>query len=1199
MTSFRRPFSQFKDKGFALISTIVILSLLTLIALGAISLSVQETKLAGSGKYQTIAETNARLALQMAIAKLQENAGPDQRITATASILEDPSATTTIPNPNWVGVWRSDAYKNDPTTNAQPIIHRSEDTAGSKVGSLIDRRSDGSFIPEEQVLNWLVSSSSTPNPLTDLPSDRKITLVGEGSTNIPEDHIFAERITISNGGIDTGSYAYWVGDEGVKARFDLTKITPSASPPYITTTPEQAGLNIITGFENYETLPSSTFEKIITRNTTDVSGIADLNSTITSRKDHFHDLSFTSLSVLSDTREGKLKRNLTAFLKSSGQSPALLSRSGLADQDPILNNPKLDIVSPKFGLLRKWAQIADSNTNSSIDIIAPKNIDNGTDWGWNKSFHYPGSGIDLSNQDTPPIHPVIIDAGISFGASLEKTTGSTTPGISTYKVNLHYFPRIALYNPYNVKLNAEKYVVQLKMPHRFFVNIIVPGEQSKRIQLLESYHEGYVGENLPHRPHFSIPSTAFEPGEALLFTADPSGAANGSKFWGEPNTSMANSLDNFALSSNQPAPLIANFYVKTRATVEIPDSKFQNAAYQMEMKKEGSASIGYKHYFYKLYQHKGSDNTVDNVRSNPTSFPPLQFFNQSENGTAGSDAPWFVQIPASNSSPLREITRPVTAYYRFKWGHRFQWMDDTIENQTIKPGPWNAPYLGYNIIANHNLRAGWHQRSTVENSFRASSAAGRYTHGVAIDDPYGWDWNDPSLYPVPVGGKNRVSPFGRPANYAGQTFPILDVPSKDTPLVSLGSFQHAPLSQFVWHPTNAFGNSLADARVPRDQSSNYFSKNDWSLLGNTQNNDWSRARQANANTALDDQTNLYDLSYETNFELWDKFFLAPIPADASFEPGDPLTNPRLITVDNPTAEELSDYHTAAKHLMTKGAFNVNSTSEPAWAALIASFRNNPEYEIILEDGSKIKANDVYSRFLKPYNDKYDNQSDTDSATWKSYRQLTDTQILALAKEIVIEVKQRGPFISLADFVNRRLITPPATSSDETGITQTGLKGTLQAAIDRTSINNTLLNSHIIPKEEYFMRPNFNSQVTYGNSYPDPTFPVQNGNPTFGAKPDHNQWADSKLVGAPAFLTQADMLQKLGPVLTARSDTFTIRAYGEAKDTSGRIVSRAWCEAIVQRTPTPIVPDDTGLDPIDSSTTPADSLGRKFIIKSFR
>jgi len=51
--------------------------------------------------------------------------------------------------------------------------------------------------------------------------------------------------------------------------------------------------------------------------------------------------------------------------------------------------------------------------------------------------------------------------------------------------------------------------------------------------------------------------------------------------------------------------------------------------------------------------------------------------------------------------------------------------------------------------------------------------------------------------------------------------------------------------------------------------------------------------------------------------------------------------------------------------------------------------------------------------------------------------------------------------------------------------------------------------------------------------------------------------------------QGDVLQSIGSVLTARSDTFVIRTYGEVLnplDSTAAPISRAWCEAVVQRLP---------------------------------
>lgn len=72
---------------------------------------------------------------------------------------------------------------------------------------------------------------------------------------------------------------------------------------------------------------------------------------------------------------------------------------------------------------------------------------------------------------------------------------------------------------------------------------------------------------------------------------------------------------------------------------------------------------------------------------------------------------------------------------------------------------------------------------------------------------------------------------------------------------------------------------------------------------------------------------------------------------------------------------------------------------------------------------------------------------------------------------------------------------------------------------------------------------------------------------------------------PAPITPGEFMAAIGPMLVVRSDTFRIRAYGEAVNPvdATRIEAVAICEAIVQRTSDPA----------------ANGLGRKFIITYFR
>jgi hypothetical protein len=141
-------------------------------------------------------------------------------------------------------------------------------------------------------------------------------------------------------------------------------------------------------------------------------------------------------------------------------------------------------------------------------------------------------------------------------------------------------------------------------------------------------------------------------------------------------------------------------------------------------------------------------------------------------------------------------------------------------------------------------------------------------------------------------------------------------------------------------------------------------------------------------------------------------------------------------------------------------------------------------------------------------------------------------------------------------------------------------GAIEAAIARAGINESLREA--LPLDNESSLPDYQ----HPDNIPDPTRMEQT------LKPPSKAW------GAPAWLTQADVLQVIGPALTARSDSFVIRAYGDAVDSStGRVTARAWCEAVVQRVPEPVMPDDSGINP---RLTPGfTDFGRRFLIKSFR
>jgi hypothetical protein len=67
------------------------------------------------------------------------------------------------------------------------------------------------------------------------------------------------------------------------------------------------------------------------------------------------------------------------------------------------------------------------------------------------------------------------------------------------------------------------------------------------------------------------------------------------------------------------------------------------------------------------------------------------------------------------------------------------------------------------------------------------------------------------------------------------------------------------------------------------------------------------------------------------------------------------------------------------------------------------------------------------------------------------------------------------------------------------------------------------------------------------------------------------------------LMQQDLVQAFSPVMTARSDTFVIRSYGEAVNPATQETTKAWLETVVQRTPDYVDQTDSNLTAAGNAT----------------
>jgi len=284
-----------------------------------------------------------------------------------------------------------------------------------------------------------------------------------------------------------------------------------------------------------------------------------------------------------------------------------------------------------------------------------------------------------------------------------------------------------------------------------------------------------------------------------------------------------------------------------------------------------------------------------------------------------------------------------------------------------------------------------------------------------------------------------------------------------------------------------------------------------------------------------------------------------------------------------TATSVSDLRgaanaTSSQFLLQAGAFNLNSPSLTAWAAVLRGVRfpAPAQFNYLAADVATGTAADTgetaafvqspdaqFFRFSQSAQETYQAEPNPAAGTTTAstanthlFRRgvitLDAAKVTALAAAITAAIEARhsdpalGPFRSLKEFLSPAIV---------------GGTSLLEDAIAATAIN---------------------------------VDPVTNAPIEFSSQ----------------FLTQGDIMTALAPVLFPRSDTFVIRTYGEALNpvtstTAAPVIEgRAWCEAIVQRVPEYFDPSTATGDSAETAPTALKSdlnqtYGRRFKVISFR
>jgi len=1238
-------------KGFALIATISVLLLLTMVAVAFLSLSALTVKTSRFEWAQEEARANARLGLMIAIGELQRDLGPDQRISLSASILDTNPDTLTIDgvaNPHWTGVVTSIFERNQ---NGSPF------TRDMDSGGLQDARSGGAFSPRDQIYNYFVSGNEGGRDkmrgvrqyqdarIETIPNGpESMEIVSRGSVNNPQDFVRVRKVVTEKEQLTpdgrrqfrpNGAYAYWVSSNNVKANigrpdthravpidhnngFGMQRMLhPQDTEPFVIN-------GIAQGQQNRDSrvLSPKTFTLISEQNRLGV-----LNN--------FHAMAGFSSSVICNVRDGGLKKNLSAFLhnQNGDEAPEIQDLSdpsrtcyiGISPNDRLIGPPNARYaairgedyeeseyhdVAPTFGLLWQWAQLADefrfgeASTGIRPQRQTTAQPGGGRDDGWDNgnpltlraadggntgSNVYDGENLspaDPRNLADVKITPVIVEACVYYNlATYPVGTGEE----QQHALRLCLYPRVGLWNPYNVEMNLDRdMVLQLFLngkksvifnDNNQFSREIYYGGRS--IQTIEGRPRGVFDGQYGGQVYFLLPSVTIPPGETFIFSMggpprplDPETFA-GNRLQAQAPPSSSSYLFKDYLQTNLGGSRLAF----ARDDDDLPSELMPQAPRNFTERALSQSEHGADNYMFMLkYLANGSTRFARQGSRQPDQIwarePLLVYGSVSLQAGGGDEFPvnWpngFSHQVVALSGPNDSVGEGVSPHPYTRDGFRIRWLSETAANQ----GNVDSPLLlQSSALGNWNLRASYICRNPFDNvSTNAPYFHGIYTRDMPSEE---LSWN--SIFPVQRGGFQTGFPFG-PAGFGVDRVIAFELPTREVGIPSLGYLRHLQLSEFVWHPSYSIGSSIADPRVRRTGT---VPNEDMNMADHGWNADglgityWANLLRNIVYELSDDNHLIFDMSYEVNHNLWSDFFLTgATPNQIANFAQNPVINPlkngnlRLWDRNGDPTDDLNDLFRAAGRLMIDGGFDVHSTNKEAWKALLATTRDT---------GYGSPERTPFPRTLSPQGEEND-KAEYSTKVFTGFRSLGDIEIDSLAEAIVREVKIRAPFLGLSDFVNRRL------ADDDTG-----LNGALEAALEASLPNRGQNGQFPIMRQDLPNRTTYIAQSNRGTPRQSDT-----------TRLDQRLKPASTGYGTPGYITQGDLLQVIGSGLVTRSDTFTVRSYGESRDVNGRVLAKAWCEAVVQRTPEPVSPDEvSGLNPrvVQGSEV---NFGRRFQVVSFR
>ena len=1136
-------------RGFALVITLMLMVLLTILALGLLGLSSISLRTSGHSEALAAARANARLSLALAIGQLQKQAGCDTRVTARADILDED-------HPLVLGAWKSWEGSDHETT-------------GNFAGRPISPR-DYKSAKQARFLGWFTSSNLTnPTTLPEVaPGKGRVTLVGSGSVGTKaggdKAQIHLDGLPVHASG-QSGNIAWWTGGENQKARLpkrhrpdsDTSGRWAALAKSHAAVDPKPFRLDTLLN----DAAPA---DKALTLQQADLIATAD---SAKASDDFFYDLSAVSVGLLTNTATGGWRKDLSLLTENWSNQPSSKMPMFRVTPQKDLQANRATSTSPlaSGSMLYPWATYRSGNV--PIYQLGPvsswENLVNFATF--YKRVSASSSGRFSTNTYSSAIGgnsfnfihkvrilPVIARTQWVFSHS----AGTPTPATSDNRLEprLLVTPVITMWNPYNVELVLPSgndanpclsFVLDQPFPValKYYINGVAnPG------------FNAVMGEAVNNQPsmgaarmRYSIPTlTPMKPGETRIF-------------------SPANSTP---VPAGTNVPLKVGYRTGGGNYYPVRNAQGQTLALPGTTTIKADAKFDTEHVQYAELAKSGVGIVLDMQVSGSTD---------------------LAYRGICTSAVAKEIYPPLDGL-----------AEATLnECKNNNPSPFLSTMFGARMASRTHIAAkGFVQSSPLVNytamgkdevewSIRRDYAGTDHPVNSPFDYSFVAHTQGDSLLPNASDASGRgyiVTGFSK-ADGLSRCI-IAELPTR--PLASLGELVNwdlrfdNPIPPFAF---NLIGNSDASPLLPANAVVNTA---DVGLTVNLQ----------------------YDDSYCANHLLFDDWFLSSIAPDPN-EFGITGRNQRAVFTDlvtglkplpnqsyKPIAEDLavgsSDSAAAGKlftdqvsktdswkkiasRLEVEGMFNVNSTSVRAWRALLGHARN----QLVPQDNEagtswntqlSSKKDHPVTRFSIAGDAEAGEASSSGSFPeaneFAGYRTLDDNFLDTLAEEVVEQVRLRGPFLSLSEFVNRQLSSG-----------NLALAGALQTALNEAAKSS----NNIFATVEALSTPSVAVPKSAG----------QTGYKFPAAAVGYSGY------GLPGWTRQADILRPLAPVLSARDDTFTIRGYGDARDGKGAILATAVCEAVLSRTRDFLDPTDLA-DITTEPTTPANKqFGRRFQIVSFR